>query len=639
MDEIRMVSSPSSHQGFFPSLLRVFVVTAAIASAVGLTFVAGLAINQDPPEVSTGSVVIVGSLVAIIAVMQFLVQMAALLWVGKVRRVAQLGEAELAARNDQLWLINRLCSLLERENERRGVARQVIDFFFEEFDASSAAFWLTNVYGAVEMPDPSRSSATAQKVALPDSERVVLARGTSKDWRPMVVDAMEQRRVLDPSRPPVGSFVLFLPLVGDDICEGVLELEGSASAWRFGRWQALSTLTAQVAAALQRARTYEQVQKRAEEDYVTGLFNHGYMQSYLEKAIEEADARRQPLALVFVDVNNFKSFNDTLGHGAGDRVLQTVADKLRLMTQGIGVVGRSGGDEFMVIMPAAASEEAEEFIRAFQNWLSDRAPAINGVYRIRVSCGHAVYPADAHNRHELLAGADACLYQNKRQNSLHSRAGGSPEDAPPLGVYGLLERLVENVHSRDPYSRKHSEATADHAIKLAQHLGLSPTAEKTLRLAALLHDVGRIGVPEALLSKPGPLSDSEFDVVKHQLHVAEQLIADIPNAEEVRSLVLLHHERWDGTGYPRGLSGEEIPYLARLLAVADAFAAMTLDRPYKKGLSVKQALREVQKGARTQFDPAVVAAFCEAVSGGSGSNRASREEEAASGGSARRPTA
>jgi diguanylate cyclase (GGDEF)-like protein len=331
--------------------------------------------------------------------------------------------------------------------------------------------------------------------------------------------------------------------------------------------------------------------------------------------MQESDSTDEPLALMFFDVNDFKSFNDTLGHGAGDRVLQIVADKLRLMSQGMGVVGRSGGDEFMIIMPRRTADDADKFIKTFQTWLAERAPAINGVYRIRMSCGHAIYPTDAHNRHELLAAADVSLYQNKRKTSLHSRAGGDPEESPPLGVYGLLDRLVENVHCRDPYSRKHSEATADFAIVLARHLGLSPSAEKTLRLASLLHDVGKIGVPETLLAKPGPLSEGEFDVVKHQLSIAEQLIVDIPNAQEVRSLVLLHHERWDGTGYPRGLHGEEIPYLARLLSVADAFAAITLDRPYKKGLTVKQALREIRKGARTQFDPSVVAAFCEAMAG------------------------
>lgn len=610
-----MSSTSGVRQGWGFSLLRVFVITAAIASAVGLTFVTGLAVDNNVPDISSRAVGTVGLLVVTIAVIQFLAQVAALMWAGKVHRTARLGEAELAARNDQLWLVNRLCSLLERENDRRSVGNRLIDFWFEEFEATGVACWMTNVYGAVEMPDPARFSAASGRVSLPDTERVVLARNASRDWRPLVVEETNQPRALDPSRPPTGSFLMFLPLVGDDICEGVLEVAGSASGWRFGRWQLLTTIAGQIAAALQRARAYDQLQQRAEEDYVTGLFNHGYMQSYLEKAMQESDSTDEPLALMFFDVNDFKSFNDTLGHGAGDRVLQIVADKLRLMSQGLGVVGRSGGDEFMIIMPRRTADDADKFIKTFQTWLAERAPAINGVYRIRVSCGHAIYPIDAHNRHELLAAADVSLYQNKRKTSLHSRAGGDPEESPPLGVYGLLDRLVENVHCRDPYSRKHSEATADYAIVLARHLGLSPSAEKTLRLASLLHDVGKIGVPETLLAKPGPLSEGEFDVVKHQLSIAEQLIVDIPNAQEVRSLVLLHHERWDGTGYPRGLHGEEIPYLARLLSVADAFAAITLDRPYKKGLTVKQALREIRKGARTQFDPSVVAAFCEAMAG------------------------
>jgi HD-GYP domain-containing protein (c-di-GMP phosphodiesterase class II) len=171
----------------------------------------------------------------------------------------------------------------------------------------------------------------------------------------------------------------------------------------------------------------------------------------------------------------------------------------------------------MIILPAHTAEQAETFTEAFQDWLSESAPAINGIYRIRVSCGFAVYPEDAHSRHELLAAADARLYKNKRQHSLHSQAVERRKEGPALGVYGLLDRIVESVHSRDPYSRAHCELTADYALVLTRHLGLSPTAQKTLRLAALLHDVGKIGVPEGLLSKPGPLSEHEFEVVKHQL--------------------------------------------------------------------------------------------------------------------------
>jgi len=510
-------------------------------------------------------------------------------------------------------LINRLCSLLERENCRRSVAGRVIDFCFEELDASRVVYWKTNGYGAPELPELSRCDGNTPRVELTDTQRDVLARNATRDGRILVVESANRSEALDPAAPPRGPFVLFIPLAGDDVCEGVLELEGTASEWRYGWWHVLPVLAGHVGAALQRGRAYEQLKERAEEDYVTGLFNHGYMQAYLEKALRRSDVSGEPLALVFVDVNNFKSFNDTLGHGAGDKVLQTVADQLRLMAEGVGAVGRSGGDEFMIILPGHAAEQGETFVEVFQDWLSESAPAVNGIYRIRVSCGYAVYPEDAHSRHELLAAADARLYKNKRQHSLYSHAGERRQEDPALGVYGLLDRIVESVHSRDAYSRAHSELTAEYALVLSRHLGLSPTAQKTLRLASLLHDVGKIGVPEALLSKPGPLSEHEFDVVKHQLSVAEHLIVDIPNAREVRNLVLLHHERWDGSGYPRGLRGEEIPILARLLAVADAFAAMTLDRPYRRGMTVKEALKELRRGARSQFDPAVVETFCEAM--------------------------
>jgi len=598
-------------------VLRLVIVTAAVTFAVGLTFVTGLAIAEQVSDVSARTVSAAGVLVASIAVVQFLAQLVALGWAGRAHQAARKGEVELAARNDQLWLVSRLCSLLERESCRRSVAGRVIDFCFQELDVTAAVYWSTNGYGLPEHPELSRRSEGPPRVQLPEGQCAVLTANAARANTMLVVEGSGQPHELDVARPPQGPFALFVPLPGDSICEGVLELHGTAASWRSSRWQVLSVLAEHIGAALQRGRVYEELKERADEDYVTGLFNHGYMQSYLERSIREAAENGRPLALLFVDVNNFKSFNDQLGHGAGDRVLQTVADQLRLMADGVGAVGRSGGDEFMIVLPGHSSEEAVAFTQAFQDWLSEKAPAVNGVYRIRVSCGYAVYPEDAHNRHELLAAADARLYRNKRQHTLQARAGRQAEEGPGLGVYGLLDRIVESIHSRDAYSRAHSERTAEYAIRLAQHFGLSPTAQKTLRLASLLHDVGKIGVPESLLRKPGPLSEDEFNLVKHQMNIAEHLIVDIPNAQEVRGLVLFHHERWDGKGYPRGLRGEEIPYLARILGVADAFAALTLDRPYRRSVSESEALREIRRAAGSQFDPAVVEAFCEVVTAAS----------------------
>jgi putative nucleotidyltransferase with HDIG domain len=165
------------------------------------------------------------------------------------------------------------------------------------------------------------------------------------------------------------------------------------------------------------------------------------------------------------------------------------------------------------------------------------------------------------------------------------------------------------VDNKDHYTRAHCESTAEYAVMLAQEIGLSPSAQRTLRLAALLHDVGKICIPDDILRKPGPLTPEEFAVIKHHVSIAEHLIVDVPNAREVREIARHHHERFDGSGYPDGLRGEAIPHLARLLAVGDAFSAMTLDRPHRKGLPGEEAYAELQRVAGSQLDPDLVQAF------------------------------
>jgi len=265
------------------------------------------------------------------------------------------------------------------------------------------------------------------------------------------------------------------------------------------------------------------------------------------------------------------------------------------------------------VLPDHHVDDAQAFIEAFQDWLAQQAPMINGVFRINVSCGYSVFPDDARNRHELLGAADARLYRAKN-SATRGESRITHDDKPEvIGVYGLLDRIVDTLDGKDDYTRAHCERTAEYALRFAQAIRLSAAAQRTLRLAALLHDVGKIGVPDHILRKPGPLSADEFDIMKHQVHVATNLIVDIPNADEVRRLVKHHHERWDGTGYPDGLKGDEIPYLARILSVAEAFAAVTLDRPYRQGLSLEEACRELRSAAGTQLDPVLVTRFIEMV--------------------------
>ena len=174
---------------------------------------------------------------------------------------------------------------------------------------------------------------------------------------------------------------------------------------------------------------------------------------------------------------------------------------------------------------------------------------------------------------------------------------------------------MATVDNKDRYTRHHSEDVTRHALVIAQRLGLSNDSQRVLRIAGLLHDVGKIGVPDRILRKPGPLSEEEFEVVRQHAALSEIMIGAIPNTQGVGGAVGSHHERWDGRGYPRGLKGTAIPELGRILALADAWSAMTTDRPYRKARAEQDALNEISAGAGSQFDPAIVEAFLKGFQG------------------------
>lgn len=521
---------------------------------------------------------------------------------------------DISLHNEQLRLVGRLADLLGRESQRPRIVRAVLGFFAEEMAASSVVYWQSNSEGEPELPSLARPWGGPRSDPLPLSQpqRAVLARSAARGSVPLLVcgDA-DPPRPLDPASCPPGPFALFVPLSGSEICEGVMELHADGASWAPYHWEIIPTIAPQVGAALERGRNYEEVQERADIDYVTGLYNHRFMQTYLQQLLTIAAAHNRALAVLLLDVDNFKAFNDSLGHALGDRVLQTVADQLRLMTDKVGTVGRFGGDEFIVILPGHSREEAEAFVQAFQDWLSNlEVPTSSGSFPIRVSCGISVFPYDADKRQELLAVADARLYEAKRSGArVIARVHHPSEGQGSLGVFGLLDRIVSSIDSKDQYTRAHCENTAEYAVLLAQEVGMSPSAQRTLRLAALLHDVGKIGIPDDILRKPGPLSDDEFAIIKHHVNIAGHLIVDVPNAEEVRKLALHHHERWDGSGYPDGLKGEQIPHLARMLAVADAFSAVTLNRPHRRGLPQHEAYQELMRVAGSQLDPDLVRTF------------------------------
>lgn len=610
------MSHAGGRGGSWPGLVVKFLLGASLAAAVALSFVSGALVSKELAPLPPRTLGVAGLVASGLVVVQLWLQLLAISRAARAQAFASLSASGLAGRNEQMWLLGRLCESLASENRGRRIAGRALDFFVEELGASHVVYWKPDASGEPAEPTLARCPCghAAGGADLSVTQRAILARNAVRRGVPIMVAAGGEPAAVDASAPPEGPFSVFLPMAASGQPQGVLEIEADGSSWSRDRWEMLGVLVGHVALALERGRRFEEMQQQADEDFTTGLYNSRFIHSYLHRLLAMAGRRGRKVAVLLLDVDNFKSINDSLGHGTGDRVLQSVADQLRLMAEGVGIVGRSGGDEFMVVLPDAGRAEVQSFAQAIQDWLSQSAPVVKGVFRLRVSCGFAVYPDDAQDRQELLAVADARLYEAKgRGRAPGSAHAGNGQGQRSLGVFGLLDHLVDTIHSRDNYTRAHCERTAEYAVLLAQRLGLSPSVQRTLRLAGLLHDVGKIAVPERILRKPGPLSDGETEIVRHQLELASHLIADIPNALEVRRVVRHSHERWDGTGYPDGLQGEEIPYLSRILAVADTYAAITMDRPYRLSVPPSEACQELMTAAGAQLDPELVRAFVAAI--------------------------
>ncbi len=379
----------------------------------------------------------------------------------------------------------------------------------------------------------------------------------------------------------------------------------------------LSGVGLEMGAALENARLYSIARQMADIDSVSGLLNHRAIQQRFDLAFEHATDRGEPLTVLMLDLDNFKHFNDTYGHIAGDRLLRQVA---RLVREGVrphDVVARYGGDEFMVLMPdtdgpAAAALVASLYERASQEGFPE--PGSDRVIPFGISIGQATYPTDTDKRAELAEFADRNMYATKRE-----REGASPgvsRSARPSerdGTFDLLHSMVIAVDNKDLYTRAHSEEVAEYAVWIAQEHQLGEDACRTIRRAALLHDVGKIGVPDEILRKPGHLSDEEMDVMRQHPVIGAMIVGSMPGTGDVLPGIRHHHEQWDGAGYPDGLVGEQIPVLGRILAVADGFSALTTDRPYRKGMPWPQALERIREASDTHYDPQLVELFARAI--------------------------
>jgi diguanylate cyclase (GGDEF)-like protein len=351
-------------------------------------------------------------------------------------------------------------------------------------------------------------------------------------------------------------------------------------------------------------------------DPLTGLMNHGAVVAFLTELIEPARAGSHSLGIALVDVDNFRLLNDVHGSDVGDEALIAVRDVLEREAEGLAGIGRFGPDEFLVIAPEATARELPLAMkrvaaRLEEVWLE---PPGSEQLPITVSTGVAYFPFHAGQVTELMSAATIALGEAKASGGNHVAIANAWTSEPRASsTFDVLQGLVLAIDRKDRYTKVHSEDVAAYALFLADRLGLPEELRTTLRISALLHDVGKIGVPDNILRKPGRLTPREYEVLKQHVALGDLIVRDLPDIELVRAGVRYHHERWDGDGYLVGLAGADIPLVARILAVGDAFSAMTTTRPYRKAMSVEAALEEIRTGAGTQLDPDLAIAFVRGI--------------------------
>lgn len=378
----------------------------------------------------------------------------------------------------------------------------------------------------------------------------------------------------------------------------------------------LQVLAGQAAVAVDQARLYQETTELAMTDPLTGLFNRHYFNRVLEPQLKVSSGNR-PVGVLMIDIYDFKRINDTCGHLAGDELLQIVANILRSTVRTSDIVVRYGGDEFVAVMPGAGITEAvavrNRIEHAIQQWNALERRETLPPLALNIGVDSAVET----NLEDLLARADRSMYESKRiedRERLHQLLEASAHEREKHAVQSVLA-LAKILELKDPYTRGHSERARRTAMRVAHRLGLPEDEVQDVGFGAVLHDVGKIVIPTEILNKPGPLTEDETRLMRRHPEYGSNILGELELLSRVRPIVLHHQERWDGSqtgphpGYPAGLKGEEIPIGSRIIAVVDAYDAMTSTRSYRSAMPRVAAMEELHRYAGKQFDPNVVDAF------------------------------
>ncbi|HYF83392.1 MAG TPA: diguanylate cyclase [Clostridia bacterium] len=393
----------------------------------------------------------------------------------------------------------------------------------------------------------------------------------------------------------------------------------------------LYTLVNNAAVVIENAKMYEEAKQQAITDGLTKLYNHRYFHEVLGQLIH--DKIYKVFSVAMIDVDLFKLYNDLYGHSAGDKALARLAEVIREATRQEDIIARYGGEEFAVIFPNIEGYESLKAIDAIRKAVETNLFSDSGSNELlTISVGVANYPKDGKAAEELLECADGAMYTAKRsgrnQSVLYSKKDElnygrghnleteKMQNSIRSSYFSAIYALAATIDAKDHYTYGHSENVSSYAVALAKAAGFGEGRIDIVKNAGLLHDIGKVGIPESILTKADKLTKEEFDIMKRHVDISISIIKHVPGLIKVIPAIMSHHERYDGKGYPRGIAGENIPIESRCLCIVDAFDAMTTDRPYRKALSVEQAIYELKLYSGTQFDPQLVEVFVKLIEEG-----------------------
>jgi len=407
---------------------------------------------------------------------------------------------------------------------------------------------------------------------------------------------------------------LFVPMRNNDRIIAILAL-GPKQQGSYSRTDiALLTKVSQdLAGTMANAQLYDVTRDRVQTDDLTGLLSHGYFHRRVDEEISRCSRLGNIFSVLFLDVDLFKSYNDAFGHLAGDDILRQITHHITRSIRSIDIPCRYGGDEFAVILPESSLDDtynvAERIRRRIEAEMDSKGIAIT------CSIGIASWPTSGATKEALLTAADSALYLSKQagRNQVSLASAGMSTLAFDLHkeeqILNAVRALAATVDAKDHRTYGHSKKAAEYAAQIANALGYSSDKVAMLKAAALLHDIGKIRVPDNILLKSGSLTDSEWIAIREHPKFGVAILKHIKSLGGCLPIIQHHHEHFDGKGYPAGLRGEDIPLDARILAIADAYDAMTSPRPYRSKLHPQEALDEIVRCAGSYFDPEIVSVF------------------------------